>query len=52
MSRQIFIAEMDRIYILGDFALSNKKRIVELIKSLNGYKVFIIGNHDKCYSYA
>ena len=37
----------DRIWVLGDFVLSNKKRIVELIKLLNGYKIFVIGNHDK-----
>ncbi len=46
------VKKMDRIFILGDFALSNKKRIIELIKLLNGYKIFILGNHDKCYSYA
>lgn len=42
----------DKIYILGDFAAGDKTRIVELIKLLNGYKVFILGNHDKCYPYA
>ena len=46
------VKKMDRIFILGDFALSNKKRIIELIKLLNGYKIFILCNHDKCYSYA
>ena len=46
------VKQKDRIYILGDFALSNKKRIMELIKLLNGYKIFVLGNHDKCYSYA
>jgi len=42
----------DKIFILGDFALSNKKKIIELIKRLNGYKIFVMGNHDKCYSYS
>ena len=46
------VKQKDWIYILGDFALANKKRIIELIKSLNGYKIFVLGNHDRCYSYA
>lgn len=46
------VKDTDYIYILGDFALSNKNRIIELIKILNGYKVFILGNHDKDYSYS
>ncbi len=40
------VGKNDKIFVLGDFALSNKTRIAELISSLNGYKVLILGNHD------
>ena len=45
------VKEEDKVYILGDFAFYGEKRIIELIKLLNGYKIFILGNHDRDYSY-
>lgn len=37
----------DKVFMLGDFALAKKERIVELIGLLNGYKILILGNHDR-----
>ena len=36
----------DIIYVLGDFALTGKDRIIEIGKRLNGKKNLILGNHD------
>lgn len=41
----------DTIYHLGDFALTTKKRKIELLSLLNGYKILIRGNHDKTVSH-
>lgn len=46
------VKKLEKVYFLGDFSFSNKKRITELISMLNGYKIIILGNHDKCYSYS
>lgn len=37
----------DIIYVLGDFALSNAAGIEKSCKALNGYKILILGNHDR-----
>jgi len=42
----------DEIFMLGDFALSNKERIKELVSMLNGYKILVLGNHDRHHSYS
>lgn len=36
----------DIVYILGDFALCGKDKIIETANSLNGRKRLILGNHD------
>lgn len=41
----------DKVYILGDFAFASKERIKEIIAQLNGYKVLVLGNHDRMYPY-
>lgn len=43
------VRKQDTVYFLGDFALSrgNRRRVINFIKSLNGRKIFIRGNHDK-----
>ncbi len=38
------VGRRDRIFILGDFAWKNHAKY---ILGLNGYKIFITGNHDK-----
>ena len=37
----------DTVYFVGDFAFASEERIQSLISSLNGYKIGILGNHDK-----
>lgn len=46
------VKQDDQVFLLGDFAFAGKERIIELAASLNGYKIFVLGNHDRCYSYA
>lgn len=41
------VAEDDTVYHLGDFALASTERIAELLRGLNGYKILIVGNHDR-----
>ena len=36
----------DIVYIVGDFALCGKQKIIEITKRLNGRKRLILGNHD------
>lgn len=37
----------DTIIIIGDFALSNKKKVAHWISRIIGYKILILGNHDR-----
>lgn len=37
----------DIIWHLGDFSLTGADRTRELVNLLNGYKILIVGNHDK-----
>lgn len=37
----------DIIYHLGDFAFYSKIDVKQLLLKLNGYKILILGNHDK-----
>jgi calcineurin-like phosphoesterase family protein len=42
------VGDKDLVYHLGDFCLGKvKENIPEIIKKLNGYKVLILGNHDR-----
>lgn len=36
----------DRVFMLGDFCLSGKDKIIKIGNQLNGRKTLIIGNHD------
>lgn len=36
----------DRVFMLGDFALCGKDKIIEIGQKLNGRKILILGNHD------
>lgn len=42
------VAAEDTIYILGDLSWYGMEKTIEIVKSLNGKKVFIKGNHDSC----
>ncbi len=37
----------DKIFILGDVSFYNKDKTTDIIKMLNGYKMLILGNHDR-----
>ena len=37
----------DKIFVLGDFALSNSENIIKWGRALNGNKTLILGNHDR-----
>lgn len=39
--------ENDTIYVLGDFGFGNLDQLSEIVKQLNGYKILILGNHDR-----
>jgi calcineurin-like phosphoesterase family protein len=41
------VGEEDTMIHLGDFALTGVRRIEELLHELNGYKILVIGNHDR-----
>jgi len=41
------VSENAAVYILGDFSLSPKGKIIEYLKQLNGRKRLILGNHDR-----
>lgn len=40
------VPEDDTVYHLGDFALGDKSLIPNILERLNGYKEFLMGNHD------
>ena len=40
------VSEDDMVYHLGDFALGDKSLIPDFLERLNGYKEFLMGNHD------
>ncbi|PYI51218.1 phosphoesterase [Paenibacillus flagellatus] len=37
----------DRVYHLGDFSFLNKEKTKAIVERLNGYKVLIMGHHDR-----
>ena len=37
----------DEVFILGDISWYNVSRTIEIVRTLNGIKHFITGNHDK-----
>lgn len=41
------VKPQDTIYHLGDFGLASSDNLLQVVKRLNGNKIFIMGNHDK-----
>ena len=37
----------DKVFVLGDFSIYGKEKTREIVDQLNGYKILIMGNHDK-----
>ena len=46
------VSDEDTVYILGDFSLTPKEEIPELVKKLKGHKILILGNQDRKYEYS
>lgn len=40
------VKNSDRVFVLGDFCLAGKDKIIETGSRLNGRKTLILGNHD------
>lgn len=40
----------DTVFILGDLVFCNKEKASDIISSLNGHKILILGNHDRGHS--
>ena len=40
------VSKNDKVFMVGDFALANKAKIIEIGQRLNGRKTLILGNHD------
>lgn len=41
------VGNNDIVYVVGDFALCGKQKIIEIGRRLNGRKRLILGNHDQ-----
>lgn len=41
------VGKKDEVILLGDFAFAHPHKIDETLDRLNGFKYFILGNHDK-----
>ena len=46
----IVVKKEDEVFVLGDVSFYNKEKTAEIIKSLNGRKYLILGNHDMNHS--
>jgi len=45
------VQKHEKVIIAGDFSLHLTAKTKEIIKRLNGYKILIMGNHDRQKSY-
>lgn len=41
------VSNDDKVFVLGDVAFCSKEKTKEIIEQLNGYKILVMGNHDK-----
>lgn len=39
----------DEVWVLGDFAMGNVQRSLNVVQRLNGTLILVPGNHDKCW---
>jgi len=46
------VTKHDRVFILGDFSLGDKKQTLKILNKLNGEKLLIKGNHSSVMKYA
>jgi calcineurin-like phosphoesterase family protein len=43
------VAETDEVWILGDVAMGRLEKSLPLVGELNGAKILVAGNHDRCW---
>jgi calcineurin-like phosphoesterase family protein len=41
------VGKYDKVFHLGDFCLANRETTEQICRSLKGYKILILGNHDR-----
>lgn len=41
------VAKDDKVFVLGDFSFYGKEKTEQIMKTLKGNKILILGNHDK-----
>lgn len=41
------VGKQDKVFHLGDFSFLNQEKTKAIVSRLNGYKVLILGNHDR-----
>jgi calcineurin-like phosphoesterase family protein len=44
------VSDDDKIFVLGDFSFASPERTKEILAQLSGYKVLVMGNHDREHS--
>lgn len=44
------VGDTDVVYHLGDVAMGDSERWDGILKRLNGYKVLVVGNHDRVFA--
>lgn len=44
------VAEDDTVWVVGDFALGKIAETLPIAGELNGHKVLVAGNHDRCWA--
>jgi calcineurin-like phosphoesterase family protein len=46
------VSQEDKVFVLGDFSLLPAEATVHTVGSLQGYKILVLGNHDRQHSVA
>lgn len=41
------VKKEDKVFVLGDVSFLDEEKTKEIVSSLNGYKILVLGNHDR-----
>ena len=44
------VGPRDTVWVLGDVAMGNRDETLQYVERLNGHKLLVAGNHDKCWA--
>lgn len=44
------VGKNDKVFVVGDFSMYGKEKTKEIVERLHGYKILIMGNHDREHS--